>query len=210
MIGNIANPSADLAAVYFPMVIQLDVPVYSYQMLPVPSFSQWPQKGYQDELNLTGFCTWDVFDSLRENSSSPKIKKANKVQKKDRFVEYFTKRADELLRKLQETTDFDRVLVRKSEKPARSKNSKHPEKRSEYIGVSKNGTKWQALVVIGKHKVYMGSFKEEAEASTVFDFYSILTHAKDAKVNKSYTIREVLNMVHNFKLNNNDFKSIQV
>jgi len=131
---------------------------------------------------------------------------SKKFQKKERFTDYFAEKAIELTRKLENCTNMTSLYITRSEKPARSKNSKHPEKRSNYIGVSKNGKKWQALVVIGKHKVYLGSYKTEEQAATTFDFYSLLTQLKEVKVNRDYLTVDVINMLENFKRNNNAFE----
>jgi hypothetical protein len=124
------------------------------------------------------------------------------VQKKDRFEGFFRSREDELLKKLENFTDYNAIYLTKSVKPARSRNAKHPEKRSRFIGVSKNGKKWQALVVIGTNKVYLGSYPTEEEAAKIYDYYSILSQSKDAKVNSNYTIKEVLDILRSFQAQN--------
>lgn len=132
-------------------------------------------------------------------------KKQTKTKKKETFKDDFIDYSKQVLAKIEDIADQHKTILHKSEKPAKSKNSKHPEKRSKYIGVSKNGNNWQALVVIGLNKVYLGTFKTEIEASYVFDFYSIISHFTEAKVNRSYNSAQILNMIMNFKDNNDDF-----
>lgn len=46
--------------------------------------------------------------------------------------------------------------------------------RSQFIGVSRNGKAWQALISIRKRKTYIGTYPDERHAALAFDFYSIL------------------------------------
>ena len=62
--------------------------------------------------------------------------------------------------------------------------------RSRFIGVSKNGPNWQALISINKRKTYIGSFCSELEAAKAFDKYSILMNNLTAKTNFSYNKTE--------------------
>lgn len=78
-------------------------------------------------------------------------------------------------------------------------------RRSNYIGVSKNGPNWQAMISICKKKAYIGTYQSEREAGFAFDFYSILIHAMDAKTNLSYSKEDILKMVKSFKSNGNTF-----
>lgn len=74
-------------------------------------------------------------------------------------------------------------------------------RRSNYIGVSRNGPNWQTLIAINKRKTYVGTFESEEEAARAFDFYSLLLHSISARTNFSYTKDEVLGMIerHEFK-----------
>lgn len=78
-------------------------------------------------------------------------------------------------------------------------------RRSNFIGVSKNGPNWQAMISICKRKAYIGTYQTEKEAGIAFDFYSIIIHSLDAKTNYSYTKEDVLNMIYSFKMNGNLF-----
>ena len=80
-----------------------------------------------------------------------------------------------------------------------------PHHRSNFIGVSKNGNNWQALVVIDNIKVYLGTYKTQKEAATIFDFHSIVVHYMWAKVNFDYTASDVIRMIQIFKENGNEF-----
>ena len=80
-------------------------------------------------------------------------------------------------------------------------------RRSQYIGVSRNGPSWQALIAIKKRKTYIGTYDDQDEAARAFDFYSMLLHSLTAKTNFSYTKREVLDMIDRYSdpRNNNKF-----
>jgi hypothetical protein len=49
-------------------------------------------------------------------------------------------------------------------------------RRSQYIGVSKNGLNWQVLVNIGLNKHYIGTYEDEIEAAVAYDFYAFVLH----------------------------------
>ena len=45
---------------------------------------------------------------------------------------------------------------------------------SSYIGVSRNGTKWQALLLVKSKKLYLGTLENEEETAMLHDQHSIL------------------------------------
>ena len=47
---------------------------------------------------------------------------------------------------------------------------------TEFIGVSRNGKKWQALILIGKKKRYLGSCGTIDEAARCYDINALLLH----------------------------------
>lgn len=80
-------------------------------------------------------------------------------------------------------------------------------RRSKYIGVSRNGPHWQALIAIKKRKTYIGTYDNQEDAAKAFDFYSLLLHSLTAKTNFNYTKGEVFEMIEKFRdpANNNNF-----
>ena len=48
---------------------------------------------------------------------------------------------------------------------------------SHYIGVSRNGSKWQALLLFKSRKIYLGTLESEEETAMFYDRHSILTLA---------------------------------
>lgn len=70
--------------------------------------------------------------------------------------------------------------------------------RSAYVGVTKNGSHWQALINIGKSKKYIGSFVTEKEAALAYDFYSIGVHGLGAKPNFTHAGVNILQMIDSF------------
>lgn len=69
---------------------------------------------------------------------------------------------------------------------------------SRYIGVSKNGPNWQALICINKRKTYIGSFDTQIEAARAFDMYSILINDLGAKTNFSYTKKDLMKIIADY------------
>ena len=48
------------------------------------------------------------------------------------------------------------------------------ERGSRFRGVSKNGTKWQVMVVRGTIKKYVGAIDEELQAARLYDRYALI------------------------------------
>ena len=78
--------------------------------------------------------------------------------------------------------------------------------RSNFIGVSRNGSNWQSLITIKKRKTYIASYSQEAYAALTFDFYSILLNGLRAVTNFSYTKGELIEMLKIYKQNEDFFK----
>lgn len=74
--------------------------------------------------------------------------------------------------------------------------------RSNYIGVSRNGSRWQSLINVRNHKTYIASYHEERDAAVSFDLHSIMLHGSKSKTNFSYTKDELLDMVIRYQTNN--------
>ena len=117
----------------------------------------------------------------------------------------FPNKADKLLEIIQSIFDGNMVLVQANKK-AESKDGSVSNKRSSFIGVSRNGVNWQALITINKRKTYIGSYESEKDAAVAFDFFSILLHSFTAKVNFSYTRDKVEEMIWNYKKNSGCFR----
>lgn len=79
------------------------------------------------------------------------------------------------------------------------------DRRSTFIGVSKNGPSWQALISIRKKKTYIGTYETELEAAQAFDFNLILLNGLAAKTNFSYTKEDIVAMVQNYKDHGNRY-----
>ena len=78
--------------------------------------------------------------------------------------------------------------------------------RSNFIGVSRNGSNWQSLITINKRKTYIASYSQEAQAALSFDFYSILLNGLNAITNFSYTRSELMEMLKIYKQNDDFFR----
>ena len=89
-----------------------------------------------------------------------------------------------------------KLLERKRKKKGNSECSEESEhkfmRRSKFRGVSKNGNQWQVLIMINKKKCYIGNYKTESEAASVYDVAAIQYHGNKAKTNYSYTYDEII------------------
>ena len=123
--------------------------------------------------------------------------RGNKKVRKNKFDKHrenFKVLAQIRLAELQ-LMDRDTLLVKKTKKQRASQNTKHPEKRSRYIGVSKNGTNWQSLVVVGNEKIYIATTPSEKKAAEIVDFYTLLHRLKQGKLNSDYTVNQAINLI---------------
>ncbi|CAI2380379.1 unnamed protein product [Moneuplotes crassus] len=69
-------------------------------------------------------------------------------------------------------------------------------RRSQYIGVSKNNTHWQALITVKRVKRYIGIFFDELEAARTYDLYALAMKGKSASLNFDYTCDEMLEVIN--------------
>ncbi|CAI2376452.1 unnamed protein product [Moneuplotes crassus] len=78
-------------------------------------------------------------------------------------------------------------------------------RRSRYIGVLGNGTRWQVLINVRGKKKYIGTFGSEKEAAIVHDFYAIGLNGLEANTNFSYDGMTVQDMIMNYFTNDSCF-----
>lgn len=79
-------------------------------------------------------------------------------------------------------------------------------RRSKFIGVSKNGNSWQVLINVRNQKKYIGGYTNEKEAAIAYDFYTIALRGAEAKTNFDYDRDLVLEMIENYYALNNVFE----
>mmetsp|Transcript_11601 Transcript_11601/g.11543 ORF Transcript_11601/g.11543 Transcript_11601/m.11543 type:complete len:173 (+) Transcript_11601:137-655(+) len=80
-------------------------------------------------------------------------------------------------------------------------------RRSRYIGVLGNSTRWQVLINVRGKKKYIGTFGNEKEAAIVHDFYAIGLNGLEANTNFSYDGMTVQDMIMNYFTNENYFRA---
>ena len=78
-------------------------------------------------------------------------------------------------------------------------------RRSQFIGVLKNGNRWQVLINVGRIKKYIGTFLNEKEAAIVHDFYSMGINGGKGKTNFSYNRDLVESMITSYFTNDKYF-----
>ena len=67
-------------------------------------------------------------------------------------------------------------------------NARNKSRASDFIGVSRNGRKWQALIMEGPIKRYLCLVDGQEEAATSYDKHALVLHGLHAKTNFEYTI----------------------
>ena len=107
-------------------------------------------------------------------------------------TQLFNERISWLLNLLDHVYDYESVVVKQARKIQRKCKST---RRSAYIGVSKNGPNWQAMISAEKMKSYIGTYVSEIEAAEMFDLYSLLVHGFSAKTNFSYSKAGIIDLI---------------
>jgi hypothetical protein len=154
-------------------------------------------------------CQTNVQQNSPEASSSldNNIKKSKKFKTKQTLLNKygFQIKATNLLNSLQELKGDDFTYLIEPHKKPEPKNGVPSKTRSSFIGVTKNGWNWQALIAINKRKTYIGTYATEQEAAIAFDFHWILLHQFAAKTNLRYTRQNLIDMISNYVENDNVF-----
>ena len=112
---------------------------------------------------------------------------------------------ENLISILKVLNDGNEISFRRSLKSARGLYFGVSRRRSRYIGVLKNGRRWQTLVNEGRTKKYIGTYSTEVEAAVVYDFYSIGLNGFSAKTNFNYSSSQVRTMILSYLSNNLEF-----
>jgi len=66
---------------------------------------------------------------------------------------------------------------------------------SKFRGVSKNGNKWQVLVMGNQKKQYSGSIKDETNAAKMYDKFAIKNLGLRAKTNFDYKRKDIQKII---------------
>ncbi len=190
---NIFTPS--------PMEIQFDLVMHEQILFLANQFCLCPplRKNSSESLNETSTQGDDLV--IKQPSRSIKSRKKNRLLKSRNTTEGL----DQLQRILQTYSDNDEVVIKRSSKSKSNSRLFKSGRRSSYIGVSKNGDVWQALIMIDSKKTYIGSYHKEEEAAMAYDFFSIVLKQLAAKTNFDYTLPLIKRMVNNYYDNHQEF-----
>ena len=127
---------------------------------------------------------------IKKHISYPHSNNEIKVLKNNKFVyinkellnSYSTLRAIKKLKKIN-------FIIRKN-------------RSSKYRGVSKNGNKWQVLIMINKKKFYFGNYPSEDLAARIYDIQAIKSRGIKARTNFVYDNNQI-KKIYNKKININ-------
>ena len=108
----------------------------------------------------------------------------------------FNRQAENLTGILEDLPNSNDEIISPKRKNIRRRDESS--KRSNYIGVTKNGPNWQSLISINRRKTYIGTYITQDEAARAFDIYSLLLHGLKASTNFPYTKAEILSALEEF------------
>ena len=156
--------------------------------------------------SLSAFCLWDMQSQLcsticrwEDQNQKQKMKEIKMNPKMNKDQTRLQLKCDEILSQLHQLSwESSIILVHSKKKSERKANSI---RRSNFIGVSRNGPNWQSIISMKKNKFYLGTYSTQKDAAMVFDFYSIMTHGLEAKTNFSYSKDWILNMITDYNEN---------
>ncbi|TNV82794.1 hypothetical protein FGO68_gene11411 [Halteria grandinella] len=167
-----------------------------------------------DEVNCESIAHKSYLNKMKlQNAAQPNsLKQCKKIQKanskkdeaspqKDFLNEALEEiimesRLGELLKAIETILD-ERVPIIKSQ----IRFKQQTQRGSRFRGVSKNGSKWQVLVMDNQRKNYTGSIKDELTAARLYDKYAIKYQGLRAKTNFSYNRQELNRIVKQIQEN---------
>ncbi|CAI2382837.1 unnamed protein product [Moneuplotes crassus] len=136
--------------------------------------------------------------SLPETGESPNDSQKSEVIKKRRRRSTKLEIKSKLARVRAQILKRGISAFHRSPKKARGNLSCNSNRRSRYIGVSKNNAHWQALINIKRTKKYIDIFACEQEAARTYDLYAIALKGVKAGLNFDYTAEEMIAMIDNY------------
>ncbi|CDW77894.1 ap2-like ethylene-responsive transcription factor [Stylonychia lemnae] len=99
-------------------------------------------------------------------------------------------RREQLLKSLEQIDDDVQLVVKSKQKSLYLQT--RSQRGSKFRGVSKNGKKWQVMIVKGIAKKYLGAISSEQRAARLYDKYAMIIQGLQAKTNFSYTKRQIV------------------
>lgn len=151
-----------------------------------PSMDPHAYNSYENYENLAN----EKSTKSYSESSLKDLKEASKLAKALPLTQKLT-----ILKKaLEEIEDDDRVLITGKPKN-KSKKIQKSNRHSNFRGVSRNGKKWQVMIIGTIRKKYFGAIPNERDAAIFYDKLSILTNGLSAKTNFNYKRSELLKMI---------------
>lgn len=94
------------------------------------------------------------------------------AKEKDEMEERLEALKDDLIVILKKISNDDKVVINAKKKSLFLQN--RSERGSRFRGVSKNGRKWQVMIVKGQIKKYVGTISLEYQAARIYDKYSTI------------------------------------
>lgn len=187
-----------------------EVPLCLYDNSSINTERKFIQKGLnQIAIDLNSSLNYDYWMCSAYGQyfmKQSEVVEEKKVSIKDRLIttKNLDGRAERLLKLLNKWRRKDQIIIYGRPKYS-AKRTQLINTRSRYIGVTKNGKAWQALISINGRKTYLGTYADQQKAAVAFDFHSILIKDYSAMTNFNYTKQNVYDMLNHFSSNNGEF-----
>ena len=165
---------------------------------------------YCDKISLGDYCQCLISQNSEKNHESLLVNGLDKYNSYSQLAldTYdFSYTINELWDDLSLINSFTDIVLRHRKKCSSNSKKRHSSK-SRYIGVTRKRKTWQALICVGKTKVYIGSYRHEMDAALAFDFFSIIQHGLRATTNFDYDKLTIMNMVNFYFKNGKKFDPV--
>jgi len=154
---------------------------------------------YQKESNKIKTITDNIEKSLINNRSIKIKKHIYDLQSNNEIKVFKNKKIVYVNKKLLNSYSISRSI----KKFGKNNFIIRKNRSSKYRGVSRNGNKWQVLIMINNKNCYLGNYSSEDLAARVYDFQAIKSRGLKAKTNFAYN-KDQIKKIYNKEINISD------
>ena len=183
IIGNKKQQSEIKNVINVPKLYPIKNEIINLENIVSEEYNMYPQERYKiqnvtNDIQKNSINNKHIFE-LQINNNEIKAFKNNKVvYLNKKFLNTYSN-----LRSIKKLKKIKFIINKKTS--------------SKYRGVSKNGRKWQVLIMINHKNYYLGNYYSEEFAARVYDIYAIKSWGIKAKTNFAYDEHQIKNICNN-------------